>query len=238
MMWLALMGFLIGPVLHHLAVRFGARSAIDLPVCRECAARRRWLGWRTACDHRAIGRRETATAIAAAAGCAGAGMVATSGWLTPAYLVFVAVTIVLVITDLDHKLIPNRVLYPGGALAVLLLGAGALASGRSGDLARAGLGGLAFFGLFFAVALAARGGFGFGDVKLAALLGVFAAFDSWRTLLITIFFTGVIGGVPALVLLAIRRARPRDEIPYGPAMVAGAWLALAFWEPFTSWYLG
>ncbi len=237
MIWLAVLGFLLGPFLHHLGIRFGTRSDLDLPVCRECSAVRPWLGWRAACEHRAPGRRELATSLACAAGFGGASVVATSAWLLPAYLLFVIVTVVLVITDLDHKLIPNRVLYPGGVIAAALLASGAGLSGRAADVPRAGLGGLAFFGLFFGVALVARGGFGFGDVKLAALLGMFAAFDSWRALLITVFFTGIIGGVPALVLLALRRAKPRDEIPYGPAMVAGSWLALAFWEQFTSWYL-
>lgn len=237
MIWLALLGFLLGPFLHHLGVESGERRPVSLPRCQECGEPRSLLGWRAPCGHRRL-PREAATAAAAALGFAGAASVAGSGWLIPAYLLFVAVTTVLVITDFDHKLIPNRVLYPGGAISVAALAVGAVVAGRAEDLPRAGLGGLAFFGLFLLVALAARGGFGFGDVKLAALLGVFAAFDSWRALLITIFFTGMIGGVPAIALLVLRRARPRDEIPYGPAMVAGSWLAIAFWEPFTAWYLG
>lgn len=237
MIWMALLGFAMGPFVHHLAVVMGERRPPSIPRCQACGAHRPLLGWRTPCRHRRWAR-ETATALATALGFAGSVEVARSGWLIPAYALFVAVTVVLVITDFDHKLIPNRVLYPGGAVSVAALALGASAAGRAGDLPRAGLGGLAFFGLFLLVALVARGGFGFGDVKLAALLGAFAAFDSWRALLVTIFFTGLIGGIPAIALLAFRRARARDEIPYGPAMVAGSWLAIALWEPFTAWYLG
>ncbi len=238
MIWIFLAGFLAGPAVHHAARRFGDRLDLNAPACPSCSVKRRWLGWRSRCEHRAPVLREWATGLILGLGLAGGVGIAASAWLVPGYSVFALVTVVLVITDLDHKLIPNRVLYPGGGLAVILLAVGAVFAGELASLPRAAAGGLAFFGLFFVVALVARGGFGYGDVKLAALLGTFAAFDSWRTLLISVFFTGVIGGVPAIFLLALRRARPRDEIPYGPAMVAGSWLALAFWESFTAWYLG
>jgi leader peptidase (prepilin peptidase)/N-methyltransferase len=58
------------------------------------------------------------------------------------------------------------------------------------------------------------------------------AFQSQRTALLAVFFTGVIGGVPAIVLLLSRRARGGDEMPYGPPMLAGAWVALVFGEAF------
>jgi leader peptidase (prepilin peptidase) / N-methyltransferase len=69
-------------------------------------------------------------------------------------------------------------------------------------------------------------------VKLAVLLGAATAFQSQRTVLLAVFFTGVIGGIPAILLLVSRRARGQDEMPYGPPMLAGAWVALVFGEAF------
>lgn len=152
--------------------------------------------------------------------------------LLPAYLVVAAVSIVLLITDIDHKLIPNRVLYPMTALTAILLTFGAVFEGRTDRLIPALLGALGYFGALFVVYLIARGGFGFGDVKLAVLLGGVTAFQSQRTILLAVFFTGVIGGVPAIFLLVTRRARGGDEMPYGPPMLAGAWTALVFGEAF------
>jgi leader peptidase (prepilin peptidase)/N-methyltransferase len=56
--------------------------------------------------------------------------------------------------------------------------------------------------------------------------------------LLAVFFTGVIGGVPAIVLIVTRRARGSDEMPYGPPMLAGAWVALVFGEAFGRWLTG
>jgi len=153
-------------------------------------------------------------------------------WLLPAYLLLAATSVVLLVTDLDHKLIPNRVLYPSTAATAGLLTAGALLEGMPDDLGRAAVGGAGYFAVLLLVYVVARGGFGFGDVKLAFLLGAMTAFQSRQTLLLAVFFTGVYGGVPAIVLLVSRRARSGDELPYGPPMLAGAWTALVFGEVF------
>ncbi len=142
---------------------------------------------------------------------------------------------VLTITDLDHKLIPNSVLYPGGTIAGVLLVLGSLLDGEPGRLPRSLAAGGLYFGVLFLVALVARGGFGFGDVKLAALLGPFVGYQDWEHFVVSIFFTGVYGGLPAIILLVFRRARMGDELPYGPAMVLGAWTALLAGAPFIGW---
>lgn len=153
-------------------------------------------------------------------------------WLLPAYLVLACVTIVLLITDLDHKLIPNRILYPATAITFGLLAVGAIAEGSTDRLLPAAIGGVGYFAVLFGVYLIARGGFGFGDVKLAFLLGAVTAFQSQRVILLAVFFTGMLGAIPALVMLVWRKARFTDEIPYGPPMLGGAWVALVYGEAF------
>jgi leader peptidase (prepilin peptidase)/N-methyltransferase len=59
------------------------------------------------------------------------------------------------------------------------------------------------------------------------MLGLFAAFYSWRTLVMAMFVTAVLGGVPAIVLLAMGKGG-KTAIPYGPPMIAGTWLAIVF----------
>lgn len=230
----AVLGAAAGPTLHGWAVAAGGR----LPRgsrCRVCGGPRGWPGATCAtCGTR--GRRETLFPAVSALVAAGTAAVVGPVPTLPAYLVFAAVTLVLAVTDLDHKLIPNRVLYPGGGAAAALLAAGAAASGSLSALPRAVAGAAGYFAAFLVVALVARGGFGLGDVKLAALLGLFAAYESVPTLLVAVFFTGLLGGVPALVLLATRRARAGDELPYGPAMIVGAWAAIAGGDAFLAWY--
>jgi leader peptidase (prepilin peptidase) / N-methyltransferase len=166
--------------------------------------------------------------VLSALGFAAAAHVAGITWLLPAHLLMFALTTVLVVTDLDEKLIPNRVLYPGTAVAAVLLSAGATATDRLGDIAR-GLGaGAGYFLVLLAVAVVTRGGIGMGDVKLAVLLGLFMGFWGWQVLAAGLLYTGLFGGIPAVIMIATRRAARGDELPYGPAMVLGAWTALVF----------
>jgi leader peptidase (prepilin peptidase)/N-methyltransferase len=238
----ALIGFLSGPALHHLAVRAGAREPFGrgLPACESCGTVRpvsRWFARPCLTCGAGPRSREWIVATLAAAAGAGAVLVADTGWTLPGYVVFAGVTVVLVVTDIDHKLIPNRILYPGTLAAGVLLAAGSAIDGELGSLWR-GLGaGAAYFAVLYLVAVVARGGFGFGDVKLAFLLGLFTGFASFRVFLLAVFFTGVFGGVPAIVLLLSGRRGARSEMPYGPAMIAGAWVALLWGESFASLYL-
>jgi leader peptidase (prepilin peptidase)/N-methyltransferase len=157
-------------------------------------------------------------------------------WSLPAYLWFVAVTVTLTLTDLDTKLIPNRILYPGTVVGTVLLVGGGLIEG--GPVVRAMSGGALYFVLLFVLALIARGGFGFGDVKLAFLLGLFTTYQSWDTLIVAIFAAFLLGGLVSLLLVVFRIRSRKDAIPFGPYLVIGAYLAIAWAGTVSTWYLG
>lgn len=161
-----------------------------------------------------------------------------ASWALPAYWWAAAVAIALTLTDLDVRRIPDRILLPGAVVTLLLLGVGGFADGEPMAVLRAVAGGAAYFAILLAVALAARGGFGFGDVKLGLLLGMVLTYRSWRVLAVGVFGAFAVGGLVALALLAARRAKRKDAIPFGPSMVAGAALALAWGEAIAGWYLG
>jgi leader peptidase (prepilin peptidase)/N-methyltransferase len=147
------------------------------------------------------------------------------------HLLMVSLTAMLVVTDFDHFRIPNRLLYPGGTLCIAALIVAALIEDQASALSRAFLGAAGYFTLLLLVYLAARGeGFGFGDVKLAILLGFFAAFFGWRVLAYSLFITSLLGGIPALILLAMGRSR-KTAIPYGPPLIIGTWSAI-IWAPY------
>ncbi len=159
-------------------------------------------------------------------------------WSLPAYLWFTGVTLALVLTDLDVKRIPNRILYPSTIVGTLLLLGGAVLEGELGNFWR-GLGGAGiYFALFLVIALVARGGFGFGDVKLAVFLGEYLAYRSWGVLGAGIALGIGVGGLIALGLLVLTKADRKTHIPFGPAMVLGSYLALVFGQSLADWYLG
>lgn len=159
-------------------------------------------------------------------------------WVLVAYLWFVAVTLTLTLTDLDRKLIPNRILFPGFGVAVAFLIGGAFLDGSGGDLGRAAAGAGAYFAFLLLLALVARQGFGMGDVKLGALLGAFLAFEGWSILVVGSVGAFVLGGVVSILLLAFRIKGRKDSIPFGPFLVLGAYIALAAGQAIADWYGG
>ena len=161
-----------------------------------------------------------------------------TAWVIPAYWLFSGIVILLTVTDLDTKLIPNRILGPGTLGGCGLLVLGGLAGGPWQSLGRAALAGIAYFSVMFVLGLVARGALGFGDVKLAFLLGVFTGYLGWGHLLVAGLGSFILGGLVSVVLLISRRASRKDFIPFGPFMVAAALIAVVFGDAIIDWYVG
>jgi leader peptidase (prepilin peptidase) / N-methyltransferase len=224
---IGLAALLAGPLLHGLAVQAGSDSKLHVGLtCPSCGQDGTPLSWRCACGR----PRWREIALGVGVGLAAAGMTRSVG-VRPvliAFLAMVAVTAILIVTDLDHFRIPNRILYPGTAVCFVLLAAGELLDPEAGSLVRAIAGAGIYFGLLLLVFIAARGeGFGFGDVKLAALLGMFSAFQGYRILAWSLIITAVLGAIPAVVLLMMGKGK-KASLPYGPPLILGAWSAIIF----------
>jgi leader peptidase (prepilin peptidase)/N-methyltransferase len=159
-------------------------------------------------------------------------------WVLPAYLWFVWLTVTLTMTDLDDKLIPNRILFPGAGVGGLLLIVGAGLDGQPEALIGGFVGGVVYFVVLYGIARMARGEFGLGDVKLAFLLGVFTAYQGWDELFVAFVAAFVLGGVVSLAFLVTRTRNRKDAIPFGPFLVAGAYIGLAWGANIVAWYLG
>jgi len=161
------------------------------------------------------------------------------GWsLLPALIIFGAVTTAVSLIDLDHQLIPNRVLFPGLGIAGACLGIAALIDGAGSSFLRGILAGIVYFAVLLVVAIVARGGFGMGDVKLALLLGLFVGFVGWGELAVAFVLAILLGGVASLGLLLFTRKAKGSKFAYGPYLVAGAWIAIFWGAGILDWYLG
>jgi len=158
-------------------------------------------------------------------------------WLLPAYLVFLWTMILLTVTDLDTKLIPNRILGPATVVGAVALGAGHLIDPSGGALLDAGIGAIAYFGVMFVLALLVRGGLGFGDVKLAFLIGMFAGYLSLGHVLVAGIGSFLIGGLVSAYLLVTRKRGRKDAIPFGPFMTMAAVVTLFVGQDIIDWYL-
>lgn len=159
-------------------------------------------------------------------------------WVWPAYTVYVIALVLLGVTDLDTKLIPNRILGPSILAFAIALVAGWIPAQDSGSLVRALLGALAYFAVMYLLALVARGGLGFGDVKLAFLIGMATGFLGWGPVVLAGVLGFLIGGLISILLLISGKLSRKDAIPFGPFMVIAGLISALWGVGITDWYLG
>ncbi len=131
------------------------------------------LGGRCRACRSAISLRYPAVELATGALWLAAGLRFGAAWVLPAFLVFVAGLVAVSVTDIEHFLIPKRIIYPTLFVAGPLLIVGAVLGGAWRDLERAGVGGVVAFVAFYAISFAYPAGMAFGDVRLAGVIGVF-----------------------------------------------------------------
>jgi leader peptidase (prepilin peptidase)/N-methyltransferase len=155
-----------------------------------------------------------------------------------AFLYFAAISVALALIDLDTQTLPNVIVLPAYLVGGVLLGAAALLAGDAGLLVGSGLGAVALFSLYLVAALVKPGGMGFGDVKLAGVIGLFLGFLGLPQLLVGAFAAFVLGGLFSLGLLIARKAGRGTGIPFGPWMLGGAWVGILAGQPITTFYLG
>ena len=154
-----------------------------------------------------------------------------------AFLYLAAISVVLALIDLDTHTLPNRIVLPSYIVGIALLGAASLLGGDYAALLRAGIGMAALWLAYLAMALTYPGGMGFGDVKLAGVLGLYLAWVGWGALAVGAFAAFLLGGLFSIGLIIARKAGRKSGIPFGPWMLAGAWIGIFFGETIASGYL-
>ena len=247
----AVLGLLVGSFLNVVVHRVPAGASVVSPpsACPGCGQRVRprdnvpvlsWLLLRGGC--RDCGMRISARypAVELATGVLFSVVAATVGlqWHLPAFLYLAAIAVALAAIDLDVHRLPDAIVLPsylvGGAL---LTGASAL-EGDWPALVRGAVGMAALYGLYLALAVIKPGGMGFGDVKLAGVLGLHLGWVGWAELAVGGFAAFLLGGAVGVALIATRRAGRRSAIPFGPFMLAGAGVGLLAGDDLAAWYLG
>jgi leader peptidase (prepilin peptidase) / N-methyltransferase len=147
-------------------------------------------------------------------------------WELPAFLFLAAAAVLLALIDLRHHLLPNRVVVPAMAIGAVLLLLAAVSDHDWADLLRGVLAAAVLFTVYLVLALINPRGLGMGDVKLAALLGLYLGWLGWPVVAYGTVAAFVGQALVALVLLATRRIGLRGDVPFGPAMLLGAALAI------------
>lgn len=156
--------------------------------------------------------------------------------------------IILMVIDLEHGLILNKVVYPSMAITLLisvfLPPSKVIYPSESVTLLfdtllpqlgiiQALIGGGIGLGLFLLIVIVSRGGMGWGDVKMAALTGIISGY----LIVVALFLAIVLGGLAAVILLVFKIKKRKQGIPFAPFLSLAAIATLLFGTSILSWYL-
>lgn len=154
------------------------------------------------------------------------------GWDLLVAMPLVPVGVLLAYVDWRTTYLPTRIIAPAYAVAVVTILVAGLGSGDHDDLLRAVIGWAIYGGAFLLFWLVFPGGWGYGDVRLAGVLGLVLGSLGWPELYVGLMGGVLLGGLGGLVLTLVNRSF-RKRFSYGPFMIAGAFLAMAFGSAIT-----
>jgi leader peptidase (prepilin peptidase) / N-methyltransferase len=160
--------------------------------------------------------------------------------------VYCTVFLILSVIDLDHQLILNVIVYPVTLLALVssiwispsrLLAASGSADFLPSFLPQAGIlqaliGATAGLLVFTLIIILSRGGMGWGDAKLAGLIGAITGY----LIPLAIFLAIIVGGILAIILLVFRLKKRKEGIPFGPFLAIGAVITMLWGNAIAAWY--
>ena len=138
--------------------------------------------------------------------------------------------IVIFVYDLKHYIIPDKIIYP--AILVSGIFVWQHATYNIQYTIYAAIGASVFFAAMF---FASRGKWmGFGDVKLAFFMGLFLG---WPDILVGLFAAFMLGGIIGMGLIAYGKKTMKSQVPFGPFLVTGTFIAMFLGDKITEWYL-
>ena len=241
----ALLGLLVGGLVNQLGSDLPARRGLTRPHCPYCGKNRplwQWLSLPAYLVQRArcpscgasIKLRHPLVELGVATAYVYLWIALGPSVKLVLHLLYTAILALILITDIERRLILNVVTYPAILLAIV---ASFFTPGMQWWSALIG-GAVGFF--FFLVAalvgnaLFGAGALGGGDVKLAAFVGLITGFP---LVIGALVLTVLIGAGVSLILLITRVRSLRDPIPYGPFLVAGGMVALLWGYSIAGWLL-
>jgi leader peptidase (prepilin peptidase)/N-methyltransferase len=153
-------------------------------------------------------------------------------------LFYICIFIVIMVIDWEKGLILNKIVLPAIGAAIVI---SAIFSIFLPDvelvpfIGRAAAGGGIGLGIFLLIVIVSRGGMGWGDVKLAALIGLATGFP---LVFIALLIGVILGGVVAVILLLFKIKKRKQAIPFGPFLALAAIATLLWGNNILSWYRG
>jgi leader peptidase (prepilin peptidase)/N-methyltransferase len=221
-----LAGFAVGALLPRPVYQLSV--AADAPPRRGCVHCGQSLGWTSHCPQCGEPWGPPWWATGAVAG-VGSAVVALAIGPHPVLPLFVALVVLgtgLGAIDLACHRLPLILVSPAIGVGAVLLALLAAVTGEWGSFGRALLGAVVLGVVYYLLYLVPGQNLGFGDVRLAVLLGLFLGWLGWAQVIWGILLPWLVNGPVVLALLLTGRVTRKSRLPFGPAMLAGALLAV------------
>lgn len=220
-----ILGILIGPVLVRLVQR--------VPVLA-------WAGAVGSDYERPLDpvRRDRAVRVLAPVLFAAGALRWGATWVLVPFLFLFAVLLVISVIDLEHYRIPDKLLFPALAVSVPMIVAVSAIEGVTDAVPSALVGAVAYFVLLLVPHLLYPRGLGFGDVKLALLMGLYLGWiylDVFAAVALVMWALVLGSGIGVVIGVGYGLVRgKRAEFPFGPSLAAGCVLAICFSDLFVA----
>lgn len=239
-------GLLLGGELEFVVERLGERRPFDRPWwrCPSCATPYRGRGLVPVANSLFLRRgcrscRERVShpwrpAVLGVVGAVVLGAFAArigDDIVLAAYAVFGLSMVAMSAVDFERQIIPNRLVYSTLAALVPLFVLSSLVDDRWVSLERAAIGGAAAFVAFLAVHLAVPRGMGFGDVRLAGVIGFATGWLGLGHAFVGFFAAFMLGALVGIVAMVVSGAGRKTRIPFGPFLAAGAAVTILWGSP-------
>jgi leader peptidase (prepilin peptidase)/N-methyltransferase len=234
-----LFGLAIGSFLNVVIYRVPRGQSVVSPrsACPHCGTQiaerdnipiLSWLLLRGRCRqcHEPISARYPLVELACAALFAGLAARLGYDWALPAYLVLFAGLLALSIIDIETLKLPKVIVWPMSIAVTALFVLAAAITAQWHDLFVGAISGAIWFAVFFAMNLASPRILGFGDVRLAPVLGLALGWLGWRYVVLGFFAANLIGAIIGIALIASKRIERQQQIPYGVFLALGCAVAV------------
>jgi leader peptidase (prepilin peptidase)/N-methyltransferase len=243
------LGILIGSFLNVLIHRVPIGESIVTPpsACPACHTPIRprdnipvvsWLVLRGRCRHCGAPISARYPFVEAFTGVLFAVVGARFGFhiIVPAVLVFTAASIALAAIDLEHRRLPDRIVFPTLALEAALLVLAGVVDDRPRSIVMAAVGAAIAAGFLFVVWFAVPKALGFGDVKYGLVFGALLGWFGLGHVAVGLFLGYLCGSVIGIGLMITKRRARGLIMPFGPSLAVGAWVAALWGTPILDWY--
>jgi leader peptidase (prepilin peptidase)/N-methyltransferase len=234
-----LFGLAVGSFLNVVIYRVPRNESIVSPrsKCPSCGAPIKdrdnipvvsWLLLKGRCRHcsEPISPRYLYVELAGGALFAGAAARLGFQWDLPSVLALLAGLLALACIDLEHLILPKKVVYSTLILVGGLLTLAAAETHQWHHLLVAAISAVVWFVLFYFLNFASPRLLGFGDVRLALVLGLGLGWFGWRYVVFGFFAANLLGAILGLTLIAMKKMTREQPIPYGVFLALGTALAI------------